>query len=295
MNNSPSAKADHTAWPLAAYASLSPRLQSLYAFVQTLPVLGGLARKVVAISLPRGSRVWIQARAGLARGLWLNLDPRFDREFAQGFYEPAIQKILAEHLGEGGIFYDVGAHIGFISLIAARLVGESGAVFAFEADPENAGRIKQHVLRNGFAQISVFPLAVWSQSGTLRFQRSSELSGHKQGAVVGAGGEAPALEMIEVKALSLDEFVESHRTPTLIKIDVEGGEIEVLRGAERIFSKAMPTLICEVHNQGALEFTESYLAEKHYSVQWLSCGPEFPRHLLAEPRGRATEIVDAGV
>jgi FkbM family methyltransferase len=213
----------------------------------------------------------------------LNVDPRYEGDYAQGSYETTIQKTLAELLCEGGTFYDVGAHIGFISLIAARLVGESGAVFAFEADPENAGRLEQHVLRNGFTQITVFPLAVWSRSGTLRFQRASEFSSHNQGSVVGSCGEAGAPGIIEVNAQSLDAFAESHRSPALVKIDVEGGEVEVLRGAERLFSKARPALICEAHDRGSMEFIESYLAEKQYSLRWLTCGSGFPRHLLAEP------------
>ena len=283
MMDSLSAKADRSAWPLAARASLSLALQSLYASVRALPVLGRLARRLVARALPRGCRVWIPARAGLAQGLWLNVDPRFEREYAQGSYETAIQKALAEQLCEGGTFYDVGAHIGFFSLIAARLVGESGAVFAFEADPGNAGRVEQQVLRNGFPQITVCPLAVWSRCGTLRFQSGAVFSSHNQGSVVGTGGEAGAAAAIEVNALSLDAFAESHRAPTLVKIDVEGGEIEVLRGAERLFSKVRPTLICEVHDWGFMEFIESYLAEKQYSLQWLTRESQFPCHLLAQP------------
>jgi FkbM family methyltransferase len=195
----------------------------------------------------------------------------------------AIQKALAEQLGEGGTFYDVGAHIGFFSLIAARLVGESGAVYAFEPDPENAERIEQQVRPNGFTQIRVLPLAVWSRSGTLRFQRASEFSSHNQGTVVGTGVEVGAPATIEVSATSLDAFAKDHRSPTLVKIDVEGGEVETLRGAERLFSEARPVLICELHDRVSMDFMESHLAEKQYSLQWLTRESRFPRHLLAQP------------
>ena len=283
MMDSPCAKADRSAWPLAGRASLSMPLQNLYASVRALPVLGRLARRLVASALPRGCRVWTQPRAGLAQGLWLNVDPRFERAYAQGSYEMAIQKALAEQLGEGGTFYDVGAHIGFFSLIAARLVGESGAVYAFEPDPENAERIEQQVRPNGFTQIRVLPLAVWSRSGTLRFQRASEFSSHNQGTVVGTGVEVGAPATIEVSATSLDAFAKDHRSPTLVKIDVEGGEVETLRGAERLFSEARPVLICELHDRVSMDFMESHLAEKQYSLQWLTRESRFPRHLLAQP------------
>src|ERR1019366_5321984 len=145
MIESSSSRTEHSAWQWAGRASMSLRLQNLYALVQGVPLLGELARRVVAHALPHGTRVWAQTRVGLAKGLWLNLDPRFERHYAEGYYEPAIQKILAEKLSSGGTFSDAGGHIGFVSLIAARLVGDSGAVYSFEADPENAGRINQHV------------------------------------------------------------------------------------------------------------------------------------------------------
>jgi FkbM family methyltransferase len=279
----PSAKTDRNPWPLATSASLSPRLQNLYSSVQGLPVLGRLARSVASRVLPRGCRVWTRPPAGLAQGLLLNLDPRFEREYAQGLYEPAIQKALAEQLRGGGTFYDVGAHIGFFSLIAARLVGKSGAVYAFEADPANAARIERQVHANGFPQIEVIPSAVWSRSEVLRFQRASEFSSHNQGSVVATRGGADNAAIIEVSALSLDEFAQDHKSPTLLKIDVEGGEAEVLRGAEQLFSDAKPALICEVHDPQSMEFIESYLAEKQYSLKWLHREDRFPRHLLAQP------------
>lgn len=283
MKDLSGAKAERHVWPLAARASVSHRFQDFYAAVKALPVFGGLARSVAAHALPRGCRVWIQPRAGLAQGLWLNADPRFELGYAEGSYEPAVQRALAEHLCNGGTFYDVGAHIGFLSLIAARLVSKLGTVYAFEAEPQNAERIRQHAVANGFAQIQVFPAAVWSRPGTLRFQPASEFSSHNQGSIVAAGGEPAAPGIIEVNALSLDVFAENHRSPMLIKIDVEGGEVQVLRGAERLFSVSRPALICEIHHQDSVRFIESYLTARQYALQWLTGESRFPRHLLGLP------------
>ena len=280
MIHSHIAESDGRVWAPVARASFSPRLRSLYGFVQALPALRGIARSLVARVLPPGSRVWMPARAGLARGLWLNVDPRYEYDYVEGPYEPILQQVLAEQLHEGATFYDVGAHIGFFSLIAARLVGESGAVFAFEADPENARRIKQHISKNAPAQIEVSPVAVWSQSGNIRFQRGSEFSSHNTGSIV-TGRDAGAT--IEVEAVTLDEFAENHRAPTLIKVDVEGGEIHVLRGAVRLFSNTRPALFCEVHNQKASGLVESYLAQWRYSLRWLTGEADSRRHLLAQP------------
>jgi FkbM family methyltransferase len=285
-----SAKPQRVSAPEFAAVSLSPKLRGLYRYVRNVPGLGGIVQRTASRLLPRGRRVWVQVRLGLAQGLWLNVDPRYDNEYVEEVYEPALQEVLAAHLGRGGSFYDVGAHIGFFSLIAARLVGESGAVFAFEPDPENARRIEQHSLRAGFPQICVLPVAVWSQSTTVPFQHNCDFSSHNTGFVGTWSPERSLEETIKVKAVTLDEFAESHRAPTLIKVDVEGGEVDVLKGAERIFSKARPALICEVHNQDASSSVEAYLAEKGYSLQWLDREADSRRHLLAQPR-----VTDASV
>jgi FkbM family methyltransferase len=269
---------------LLAYASLSTSLRALYGSIQAVPLLGGLARNVVARAIPPGSRVWRQARAGFARGLWLNVDPRYESDYGHGHYEPILQQVLVDHLTSGGCFYDVGAHIGFFSLIAARLVGRSGAVFAFEADPQNAHRIEKHIARCQFSQIQVMPVAVWSGSGSLSFRRASKLSSRNTGSVVRASSETNASETIEVEAVSLDDFAEAHRPPTLIKIDVEGGETDVLRGADRLLARSRPEVVCEVHDQEAWSFVQSYLGQRRYLLRCLNREPDSRCHVLAQPR-----------
>lgn len=278
-----SAESDWSASRALAYASFSPRLRNLYGSVRDLPLLGEMARGVVARLVPRGCRVWMQPRAGLAQGIWLNVDPRFEGSYVEGLYEPILQQVLAEHLREGGTFYDVGAHIGFFSLIAARLVGQRGAVFAFEADPQNAARIEQHAARGGFAHLQVQPQAVWSESAILHFQRASGASSRNTGSVVKTSAGQGATEIIEVKAVTLDEFTRGQRPPTLIKVDVEGGEADVLRGADRLFSTAQPSLICEIHHQQASDFAEAFLVQKGYALHWIDREADARRHLLAEP------------
>ena len=201
----------------------------------------------------------------------------------RGDHKDAVQEMLVRSLREGGIFFDVGAHIGYSSLIAARAVGPRGEVFAFEADSENARRIGEHVRRNGLSQIRVLPLAVWSRSGAVVFEQAGRQSSRNTGAVARAEAAAANGERIEVQAVTLDDFAERHRPPTLVKVDVEGGEAEVLRGAERIFSEARPGLLCEVHHATAAEAVEGWLRRKGYALEWLEPGPSFPRHLSAWP------------
>jgi len=71
-----------------------------------------------------------------------HLDPRFEMKYASGTYEFRVQRGLLSNLRPGLVFYDVGAHIGIVSMFAAQVVGAEGAVSAFEADTENARRIE---------------------------------------------------------------------------------------------------------------------------------------------------------
>jgi len=242
--------------------------------------LGGFLRRLVRRVVPVEAHVWLRISGGLGKGLWAHLDPRFEMDYASGKYEPPIQQALSKHLEPGSVFYDVGAHVGIVSLFAARLVGTKGAVFAFEAYPDNAERIKEHVRRNMFPQIQVVPCAVWSSAGHLRFERASAQSSKNQGAIATGplvGGE----NTIEVEAIALNDFARAHPAPTLIKIDVEGAEADVLRGSEEIFARSKPVLICEVHHGHAAEDVTRWLNERGYTFKWLEASAQFPRHLLA--------------
>ena len=115
--------------------------------------------------MPRDSLAWVQVQRGAAKGIWLHLNPRTGSGYFNGDVEPEVQEVLQKYLRPGMIFYDVGANIGFFSLLAARLVGEQGSVVAFEADPEIAARLRENVNRNEKpAAISVEEKAVWSSS-----------------------------------------------------------------------------------------------------------------------------------
>jgi FkbM family methyltransferase len=260
--------------------SRSQLARRVYTALSGIPVLGWLLRRLGRGIVPVGTHIWLRISGGLGKGLWAHLDPRFEMVYASAKYEPPIQQALSKHLEPGSVFYDVGAHIGIVSLYAARLVGTKGAVFAFEADPDNAERIKEHVRQNMFDQIQVVPCAVWSSAGHLRFERASGQSSRNQGAVT-TGPPVGSENTIEVEAIALNDFAQTHPPPTLIKIDVEGAEADVLRGSETIFARSKPVLICEVHHRQAAEGVTQWLKERGYTFEWVESSSQFPRHLLA--------------
>jgi FkbM family methyltransferase len=261
-----------------------PAIRRTYDFFGNVPLLRSALRTIARAAIPRHTFLWFRVSSGLAEGLWVRVDPRFEMIYVDGEYEPTIQRILSQNLKPGFVFYDVGAHIGIVSMIGARLVGSEGEVFAFEAEPENTGRIEEHVRRNDLRQIQVVPRAVWSSSGTLRFSRASTQSSRNQGAVA-SNQSTEGGNVIEVPAVALDDFVKEHHLPTLIKIDVEGAEAQVLRGSEEVFARTKPVVICEVHHSEAAEDVGEWFLKRNYSIEWLEDSRSFPRHLVATWRG----------
>jgi FkbM family methyltransferase len=260
--------------------SVWPPARQVHALLMRVPIIGTAVRKLAQRVVPREMRIWVNIRGGLGKGLALHLDPRFEMDYASGRYELRIQKALSAHLQPGSVVYDVGAHIGVVSMFASELVGTTGEIFAFEADPENARRIEAHVRRNNLGQIRVFSCAVWSSVGQLSFERASAHSSRNQGSVASASGRTKQDVMV-VESVSLDSFAQRHPPPTLIKIDVEGAEAEVLRGAEQTVSQSHPVVICEVHHTQAEEDVCGWLSQRGYSFEWLDGSGKFPRHLLA--------------
>jgi FkbM family methyltransferase len=262
--------------------SVWPAVRQAHNLLVRIPIMRTALKKLTRSAVPLDTRVWIDIRTGLGKGLALNLDPRFEMDYASGNYEVHLQKALSAHLEPGSVVYDVGAHIGVVSMFASELVGSAGTIFAFEADPENAERIKMHAQRNNLSQIQVFSCVVWSSDGYLSFERASAESSRNQGSVA-ATSDRTKRDAIVVESISLDNFANRRLAPTLIKIDVEGAEAEVLRGCEQIFARSHPTVICEVHHRQAEVHVRAWLSQRGYSLKWLTGSPKFPRHLLATP------------
>jgi FkbM family methyltransferase len=241
-------------------------------------------------------QIWVQVQSGFAQGLWMRLRIPEEAGFWRGEHEPEVQQKIASVVRPGDVVYDVGAHLGSLSLGAARIVGakEGGAigrVVAFEADPANVERLQQHAAKNNLTQtLQVLHAAVWSHASAkeIAFRRGD--TNLSQGGVE-ADGHHPVLagsELIHVPAITLDEFIAAgNPPPQLVKIDVEGGESEVLRGAHTLFSTHRPLLIVEVHHQQACERLQTWLAESRYSGKWNVPPESFPRYLLAWPAERS--------
>jgi len=254
--------------------------------LRNIPVLGRFAQWASHRLVPRDSRVWVQVHGGPGEGLWLCLNPRTGSDYLQGGGEPEVQAALQRYLRPGMIFYDIGANIGFFSLLAARIVGPEGRVVAFEADPEVAERLREHVAHNQFSKIVVHQKAVWSETRTVFFARADPGASPDRG--LGHVAPTSANDTVQVSAVSLDEFIQTSSPPDFLKCDVEGAEAEVFRGAQRLLKENRPILLCEMHTRG----NRRALLEEFAALGY-NCEPLDETHILALPSLVGPMIIDS--
>jgi FkbM family methyltransferase len=254
------------------------RYASPLAGLRRLPVVGAALSWASGKLVPRDALTWVQVQHGPAKGLWLRVNPRTGRDVLEGLSEPKVQEALQRHLRPGMTFYDMGANIGFFTLLAARLVEPAGRVVSFEADPEIASRLRENVTRNEFSNVLVEQKAVWSEPRSVTFERVDAATSPDRGLGHVTAGAAAA-NMIQVEAVSLDEYTATSRAPDFLKCDVEGAEAEVFRGAGRLLAKKRPGILCEMHS----EENRRRLLEEFARLGY-ACSSLDENHVLAFPQ-----------
>ena len=166
--------------------------------------------------------------------------PQIVKRLASVEKEPFTVDWIERSIRPGESFYDIGANVGPYSLIAAKATGNRARIFAFEPSPSSFRDLAHNVLLNGCADSIVpLPIALWSESHLLSFSLRSSSSGaarHRVGGDPSCGGQLSE----QVIGVRLDDLVEAFGlpVPTHAKIDVDGGELEVLRGATRTLARS---------------------------------------------------------
>jgi FkbM family methyltransferase len=243
------------------------------------------------------ARRWYRHRdariaAGPAAGLWFNAG-RGDLDFNLGSYERPVQMALKEHLRPGSVFYDVGANLGFFSILAARLVGAGGRVYAFEPVPENAAGVRHNAGLNSFDHVTVLQKAVADAGGRGELRQAH----HAGGSALSTVAAPPDVKgIIPVEIVAIDELVADGTCvpPAFVKIDVEGAELAVLQGMVETMRQYRPLILFEIDDGDAAVFSEkmaactAFLEECSYAVRPLA--DSYPGitwhvgHRLAFPR-----------
>ena len=156
-----------------------------------------------------------------------------------GTWEPQVEALLRERLHAGDTFVDVGANIGYFTLLASRLVGQSGAVVAIEPFPEARARLLGNLARNGIANVRVVPMAVADEPITVTMYRGPAGNLGHTSTTPDAGSGPPE----DVRADRLDVLVgPTLANARLIKIDVEGDELKALRSLGEQVDRLRPDL-----------------------------------------------------
>ncbi len=199
---------------------------------------------------------------GAGAGLLFNSSGGFPSR-ALGHVEPEVQAALAELLKPGDVFYDVGANIGYFTLIGARLVGPAGRVVAVEPQPEALRRLHHNVALNAFENVTTIEAAVGDEEGHSQLVISPE--GILEWAALEPSPD-PACPTIPVRVTTVDVLRGGLPAPTLIKLDVEGAEDRALVGMQEALRRDKPAVLCEIH-QSLARMRELFEAENYEVVR----------------------------
>jgi FkbM family methyltransferase len=195
--------------------------------------LAGLARRVTARTFfDRDMRVHLPDLVGT-------------KLYQYGFFEEGLTRALVETLPSGGVFVDIGAHVGYYTLLASLLAGPTGRVVAFEPTPRTRGELAFNTA--GLGNVELVPQAAWHSSAKLRLEDFGWRQSSFNSVVAARVAGDPISQTIEVDAVAVDDWLEAAGVvPTFIKIDAESAELQVLLGLWRTIERHRPILSLEV-------------------------------------------------
>ena len=235
------------------------RVRRLFANLVRLPLR--LMPPASVIRIRSGElRGWRWIAGSSTNGCWL------------GTYERHMQRLFCEHIRPGATVFDVGANAGFFTLLASKLVGDSGRVYAFEPLPRNLDFLERHVQLNELANVHVEALAIAATSGEAHFRIARHAS-------MGGLSEGGALRVVTA---SLDDLIASGRVarPGFIKMDIEGAESDALRGATELLAGGPLTIALSTHGWHQHETCWAILADAGFNLELLKDGAEDGDYLI---------------
>jgi FkbM family methyltransferase len=181
-----------------------------------------------------------------------------------GSYEPDETALFERLVGPGAVVFDLGAHIGYYTLLAATLVGARGRVLAFEPNPGNLKHLRRHVKMNRLDNTEVLAMAAGATPGVAKFAR-------------GTGSGTGRLDLggsLEVPVTSVDRAAsEQGLVPNFLKIDVEGAEVELLRGAKQTLASARPIIFLSTHGTEVHHQSQDLLRSFGYRFERIGQDP----------------------
>lgn len=182
----------------------------------------------------------------------------------QGRYSPDESRLLESILTQGDVFVDIGAHAGYFSILASSLVGEKGAVLAFEPAPAMQELFRENVALNEQSNILLFPYAASDKSGEAVFFVSMTHAGSSSL----RSPDTNATVEIKVRTVLVDQCLgpDVKERVKLVKVDVEGAELLALEGMRDLLSRDNgPDVMCEVTDR----FLQNFGGSEHLLLRWM--------------------------
>ena len=223
---------------------------------------------VTVVSGKSRGKKWIVGSAD--HGAWL------------GTYESEKQFAFSRFVRQGMVVYDIGAHVGVYTILASTLVGVEGRVIAFEPLPHNLFYLHKHLKINSVNNVSVIETALSDKSSLSTFAVGQTSS----------MGRLDSSGSLTVQSFTLDEIIHLHKLPIpeIIKMDIEGGEADALKGAAQLLSKTSPIIFLATHGEAVREECRTFLASLAYDMDALigdTTGTEF----IAQRRSSARSTI----
>jgi len=234
-----------------------------------------LARRIARYPLrilPRG--IALPILSGPLRGKkWIV--GSFLHECWLGTYESDFQNRLVKEIKIGTVFYDIGANVGFYSLLAAKLVG-SGSVYAFEPLPANVKYLRKHLQLNGIDNVKPIEMAISDSCGPVSFVTEQSR---------GMGRLEPGGDL-SVEGSTLDALIRDERIapPNYIKMDIEGAEFHALLGARQCFEHHKPVLFLATHGRDIHKKCFELLQSWDYEIETIRQSEADRAEIVSHPR-----------
>jgi FkbM family methyltransferase len=270
----------------ARFASLLKKLvpatqkHRIFAILSFLTQLTIRDRALKLFAKSQGARL-CRVLSGKMRGaVFVNPVGQRSPAYVLGTFEPWIEAVMRTHVRAGDTVFDVGANVGWHSIGLSRLVGRTGLVFAFEPSPNDRTILETNVSANRIDNVTVMPLALAESVGRLSFACFTSPGVHH---IVREDTPTDAT-IIVVDGESIDHLVYDVGLPkpSFLKVDVEGGELAVLRGARRLMADSRPTLVVELHRGKPWEDLLAVVTPLGYRMTELH-GDDYLADVLLEP------------
>ena len=213
-------------------------------------------------------------RTGPAKGLRLLAPLSRHFQYGRARHEPHVTRMLQELVEPGMVVCDGGAHLGYLTLVMARRVGADGRVYSFEPAGRHAEVLRRTVARNGLSQVTVVEQALGASCARAWMREGPTDAMARVVDRRGSGEQARSVSVTTLDAWAAEQagLARIH----LIKLDVEGRELEALEGAVSILRRDQPIIVCELHWSQQVDYRPRQV------VEWLE-GVGYEVSLIRRP------------